>query len=217
MREQFKEDLKKLKNSVLDVFDSVIVQFEDTLKLMDSFSEEDAERILRGDDVIDKKVLDVEEAGIQLVATQFPVARDLRFIHSMLIINIHLERIGDLIYNTVKALNRLNKMGYLTDEAKESLKKMGLSTLKIIKKSRNAFDSLDARVVEELPVLDEEVDEMFKNFLKDIQRISPSLKEPEWYLSFALIARYFERAADQAVDVGERVLFMITGKFAEID
>lgn len=217
MREAFKENLKKLKNDVLELFDDIIGQFERTLALIESFSMESAERILSYDDIIDKKVQDIEETGIQIVATQFPVARDLRFIHSVLIINIHLERIGDLIFNTVKALMRLNSYGRLDERSKSILLQMGRNTYEIVKKARDAFEKLDVSAVEELPVLDEKVDGIFKEFLKDASKISPEEQELEWYVSFVLIARYFERAADQAVDIGERVLFMITGKIAEID
>lgn len=217
MRKQFKEDLKNLKMAVMEIFSDVIEQFEQVLSLLDDFDEQKAEKILKKDDLIDSKVLQVEEKGLQLMATQFPVARDLRFIHSVLIINIHLERIGDLAFNTVKALKRLQEIGYLSGEALENLKKMGENVLSIIKKAKKAFENPDQKTIEELPDLDEQVDEAFKAFLKDAGRFIRDEHEPEWYLSFALVARYFERAADQAVDIGERILFMITGEIAEID
>jgi phosphate transport system protein len=217
MRRQFKEELKKLKANVLEIFDDVIEQFNSTLELIKKHDSELAERILKRDDLIDSKVLKLEEEGIELVATQFPVARDLRFIHSILIINIHLERIGDLVYNTVKALQRMEKAGQPDEVARESLVKMGYGVLSIIERARNAFEQNNLELVYSLPELDESVDEMFKGILKRIRDFSLEDHTLDWYLSLVLIARYFERAADQAVDIGERVAFILTGKLAELD
>lgn len=217
MRELFKEEQKRLKDGVLQVFDDVISQFEKILSLIEDFDREKASEVMKYDDLIDAKVQEIEECGIQLIATQCPVASDLRFIHSVLIINIHLERIGDLIYNTARALIRLNQIRPLEVEQVKSLLKMGNTTLSIIKKAKEAFESMDVQMVEELPELDEKVDEMFKEFLKGAGKLPADEQNLEWYFSFALISRYFERAADQAVDIGERVLYMITGKISEID
>lgn len=217
MRELFKEEQKRLKDGVLEVFNDVIGQFETILALIESFDKEKAAEVMKFDDLIDRKVQEIEECGIQLIATQCPVASDLRFIHSVLIINIHLERIGDLIYNTARSLIRLNQIRPLESEQAKSLLKMGNTTLSIIRKAKEAFESMDIQMVEELPELDEKVDEMFKEFLKGPGKFPADENNLEWYFSFALISRYFERAADQAVDIGERVLYMITGKISEID
>lgn len=217
MRRLFKEELKKLKNGILEIFDEVIGQFESLIMLLKQYDRKLAEEILKKDDLIDSKVFNLEEEGIELVATQFPVAKDLRFIHSILIINIHLERIGDLVYNTVKALQRMEKLGQADEAARESLVKMAENTLSIIKAARSALEKNDLELAHSLPELDESVDEMFKTFLKRVRDVSVEEHTLEWYLSMVLIARYFERAADQAVDIGERVAFILTGKLAELD
>jgi len=217
MRRQFKEELEKLKSGILEIFDEIIAQFESLIELLKNFNSELAEKILNRDDLIDTKVFKLEEEGIELVATQFPVARDLRFIHSILIINIHLERIGDLVYNAVRALQRMEKLEQADKAAQESLVKMAENTLSIIKTARGALEKNDLELVYSLPKLDESVDEMFKSFLKRIRDFSVKEHTLEWYLSLVLIARYFERAADQAVDIGERVAFILTGKLAELD
>ncbi len=214
MRQQFKEEISKLKTRLLEIFDDVINQFERINVLIQNYDSKLASKILAADDLIDRKALNLEDTGIQLVATQFPVASDLRLIHSILIINIHLERIGDLLYNAAKGLIRLSEMGEKDVEVMNELKAMGEKTLQIVKMARDAFAGDDLTIVEKLREYDDEVDSYFKNFLKRIGDFSKSDHTLEWYVSVVLLSRYFERAADQAVDIGERVRFIITGELS---
>lgn len=217
MRRFFKEELKKLRSRVLKVFDVVIEQIEEMLALLLNYDEERLNAMLRRDDEIDNLVLSIEEEGIQLVATQCPVARDLRLIHSVLLINIHLERMGDLVYNTGKALKRLSELGEADRTVVEELHSMGQKVLDIVKKTREAFETGSVEKAEELREMDEEVDKYFKNFLRKMGKFTEHEHTLEWYLSIILISRYFERLADQSVDIGERVTFMITGHYHDND
>lgn len=213
MRRFFKEELKNLRKRVVEVFDVVILQIEEMLALLLNYDEERLNAMLRRDDEIDSRVLSIEEDGIQLVATQCPVATDLRLIHSVLLINVHLERMGDLVYNTGKALKRLAELGEADRTVVEELHAMGEKVLDIVRKTREAFETQSVEIAEELRQMDEAVDSYFKSFLRKMSKFTEQEHTLEWYLSIILISRYFERLADQSVDIGERVLFTITGHY----
>lgn len=216
LRQQYRDELKKLKAKIEDVFNLVIKQSKDTVKAIKNRDRELAQQVIENDNEIDKKVIKIEEQGIQLAATQFPVAKDLRLIHSVLLINMHLERIGDLAYNSSKGAVRLFDLGEGDKKVKSELVNMGNSVVKIIEQAKSGFVKGDIALVEELPVLDEKVDDYFKSFLKALGKFSKSEHSLEWYSSVVLIARYFERMADQAVSTGRRAAFILTGKKREL-
>jgi phosphate transport system protein len=133
-----------------------------------------------------------------------------------MLINMHLERIGDLLYNTTKGLKRINEIGSVDSNVIDELYEMASNTFEVVRRSRDAFDRGDIAIVGELSEMDEKVDEAFKRFIRSLGKFSAEERTLEWYLSVILLVRYMERAADQAVDIGKRVAYMLTGRQAEL-
>lgn len=215
MRRIFHKELKELKNDVLKMGSLV----EDTVnKAVNSLATGDTElakEVLKSDAAIDDLNLSIEEKATQLIATQCPVARDLRFIHSILYISIHLERAGDLAHNVAKMTKKVK--GTPVGEFMANIEEMGNQASKIIHLSMEAFINKDIKLARKLPKLDEPIDEGFKSFFKKLVKFSGEEKLIDAASNIILVSRYLERIGDHAVDIGQRVSYMVTGRIEELE
>ncbi|MCX6347826.1 MAG: hypothetical protein NTZ89_07875, partial [Actinobacteria bacterium] len=150
-----------------------------------------------------------------------PFAKDLRLIHSINVIAIYMERIGDLAVNLAKITRRLekHKAMFMTEEIMDLFKEMVNLAKLVLVKALKAFKNNDAKLAGKLDELDNELDDMQKVLFKKLFASvvgSNSLDKEEFalYLSnISLAARYLERIGDQSVNIGERVLLFLTGDF----
>ena len=107
MRESFRQDLKDLKMEVLLIGRIIVGQHARTPSRRSSRATwTSSRRSSTTEDEIDRRCLGVEERSLEIIATQFPVARDLRLLHSLTYIAMHMERMGDLDVNIAKAARR---------------------------------------------------------------------------------------------------------------
>lgn len=216
-RKQFKQSLIEIKKETGEVFRLVVEQVEGALRAIETKDLELCEAVRRGDDEIDRRVNRLEERAIEVVATQFPVAKDLRLLYSVMIIGVHLERIGDLAFNTATAARTLISLSEVDRAVVDKLLEMGRHSLRIIEGAAEAFERQNPDAAAALGEQDELVDQYFKEFIKLLGRFAQSEHSLEWYSTVILIARYLERMADQAVDISERVQYWVTGEFHGYD
>ncbi len=215
MRKSFHEMLDELQDEVLKMGDLVV---ENVTNAVTSLVEGDltlAEVVINKDDQVDSINLSIEEKGMSMLARQQPVARDLRLIYAVLIIAVYLERIGDLALNIATIAKRTEG---LTEEEKslaELFSKMGELSCQLVRSSLEAFRKTDITLAEELSSLDEPIDELYKQFLKELRKAREEEDYIERFTQLILASRYLERVADNAVNIGERVTYIVTGEFKD--
>ena len=214
MRRTFHEELKELKDEVVVVGQLVEASIENAVRSLVEGDLTLAAEVIAGDDEIDRRSLAAEEQCMSVVARQCPVARDLRLIFSILFISVHLERMGDLALNMAKTTKRTS-----AEESQpqlvELISEMGRQTQGIVQASLKAFADRDLELARALPLLDEPIDQLFKKFFKELAKASEVENFFEWASNMVLASRYLERIADHAVDIGERVSYLVTGKMEE--
>lgn len=213
MREGFRKELKDLKAEVIGIGRSVI----DVTKLATrSLVEGDvdlAAQVIAGDDDIDTRCLGIEEHSLEIIATQFPVARDLRLLHSLAYISMHFERMGDLAVNIAKAARRTaDRRGPQT--LYDLIQAQGNLVHRVLEAMLEALEKNDLELAHKLQALDEPIDHLFKQFFRELARLQEE-EDIEWASSMVLASRYLERIADHAVDIGERITYMVTGAFEQ--
>ena len=214
MRQIFHEELKDLKGEVLIIGHLVEQSIERAVEALVTNDLALADEVITGDDEIDKRALGAEEQCMSVVATQSPVARDLRLIFSLLFISIHLERMGDLAQNIAEMTKRLTKEDS-QPELLALISEMGRQVQGIVHTGLKAFAEKDLELARVLPRLDEPIDALFKRFLKELAKVSDIEHYFEWASNMVLASRYLERIADHAVDIGERVSYLVTGRLEE--
>ncbi len=215
MRKTFHTELKDLRKEVLRMGELVTEQIDDGVKALVDGDAKLVEKVIAGDDEIDRITIYVEEQGLALLARQAPVAIDLRLIHSMMFISSHLERMGDLSLNLAKAARKTTvKEEGVSQELLDLIQQMGGLVHGIVDASLEAFDKRDCDQARKLPEMDEPIDALFKQFFRELTKFTEE-ETIDWASNMVLASRYLERIADHAVDIGERVCYLVTGEFQE--
>ncbi|MHB8293040.1 MAG: phosphate signaling complex protein PhoU [Acidimicrobiales bacterium] len=171
-----------------------------------------AEAVIAGDAAIDSLTYALEERAYLILARQQPLARDLRVVIAILRVVHELERVGDLMVNVAKTTRRLYPV-QLAPKVRGLIDHMREQATSQLQLAVDAFAELDAVKAAALADMDDVMDDLQKELFTAIfassQTDGSALRRA---VQVALIGRYFERAADHAVNIGERVSFMVTGR-----
>jgi phosphate transport system protein len=170
--------------------------------------------IIDGDDPVDEHYIEIEQRILTLLATQAPVASDLRLVSGMLHINIHLERVADLCVNIAKFVKLALDLPR-SPEIVQELVEMGRLASQMLETSIRAFAERDLDLALGLPRMDDKIDRLNRDLFKEVAVWAGDEGAIEWGSRMILASRQLERMGDHAVDIGEQVAFMITGVFRE--
>ena len=216
LRKAFEQQLQELKEKVLvlgSTVEEALLQSAEALRKRDR---EAARRVVEMDREINRKRFALETLAIDLIATQQPVAHDLRLLASILEIAGELERIGDY----AKGIAIINiRMGSLVEiPTPVEITAMAQKAANMLRQALVAFVKEDAERARAIPQEDDEVDALYLRIYRDLmaQIVSePSLIEGANWLLWA--AHNLERAADRVTNVCERTVYTITGEMTEMD
>jgi phosphate transport system protein len=216
VRESFDQELQRLQDEVLvlgSMVENAITESVESLKNQDG---EAARRIIAQDKLINRRRFEIEADALTLIATQQPMARDLRTIAAVLDLTSELERIGDY----AKGIGRITLM-----IGEEPLIKLLLDLPLMACKVRDmlhdaleAFVGADTDLAHAIPQRDDEVDALYNQINRELITLilaDPSRIGQANYLLWA--AHNLERAADRVTNICERVIFTATGEMVEMD
>jgi phosphate transport system protein len=210
MRDQFRQELKATHAEVLGILDGVTEATRQAVTALISGDVDLAVRVIDQDRILDARCAGVDERVIETIATQSPVARDLRLLMSLADLSIRLERMSDLATNIARAAKRTaGRRGPQT--LYDLIQAQGNLVYRVLDATREALDKRDLELARKLPELDEPIDHLYKQFFRELARLSNE-EDIEWASMMVLASRYLERIADNSVDIGERVAYLITGE-----
>ena len=213
MRNRFDEQLALLKKELIEMgalCEEVIAKASEALTRGDVAL---AAKVAPLDGQIDRKERDIESLCLRLLLQQQPVARDLRKISAALKMITDMERIGDQAEDIAEIVTFLKGR---TGQNDDLLREMARSTIKMVTESVDAFVKHDIMLAEKVVAYDDVVDNYFEQ-VKDelIARIAENSDDGEYALDLLMIAKYFERIGDHAVNIAEWVMFSVTGVHKE--
>ncbi len=172
-----------------------------------------AQALIDGDDVIDTLAISIEESCYRLLALQQPMARDLRFIVCALRFASELERSADLSVNIAKATRRLWP-GELDPKVRGIVDQMGRQATNQTRLALDAYADADPTWARALADMDDAMDELTKSLFRYVLSLAPADEATvQQAVQIALVGRYYERIADHAVTIAERVVFMVKGVY----
>ena len=215
-REAYHKALKELQDEVMIMGDMVAKAVRDSIEALKTRDIERSKEIVKKDLLINKKRFEIEERCLQLIATQQPMAVDLRTIAAILSIIADLERMGDhaegnakinIMIGSEPLVKPLIDVPRMTDK--------GLSMLDRVLK---AFINRDAKAARTICDEDDEVDALYDQIYRELLLImieNPKKIEGATYLIW--LAHNLERIADRVTNIAERVVFMVTGKMEEMN
>jgi phosphate transport system protein len=176
-----------------------------------------ADHVVAEDDRLDDAHSSIHSRWINLMARQQPMGSDLRLMSALLHLNVTLERTGDQCVNIAK-IARLTAGLPTSDRILEQIQEMADLVQPMIKTATQAFVRRDADEARLLPAMDEPVDRINRRMYREVVACGggdPKLLE--WATHMMMASRALERVGDQAVDIGEQVVFLVTGDFQDFN
>lgn len=174
-----------------------------------------AQVLIDHDDAIDVLAIDVEERCYELLALQQPMAGDLRFLVCSLRVVSELERSADLMVNICKAARRIYDVA-IDPRVRGLIEDMSLEAAALTRKAIDAYAERDEGLAAALDDIDDRLDELQTAFIEAVFTTHDTTRmNLRSAVQLALIGRYYERIGDHAVNIGERVTYMVTGWLPE--
>ena len=215
MRVSFTEELSQLEASLQEEGDLVLRALRSALNALARGDEELADEVISFDDEVDRRYMAIEEGVQSLLARQTPVAVDLRLVLAVLRVNLHLERMADYCVTVAKLTKLMGDLNVSDTAIESSIEDMGQRAEQMIRVALDSFAARDAEKAHTLVDLDELIDRANRNATEDVLSLGDSPEEREYGLRMLVVSRCVERIGDHAVDIGEQVVYLVTGEFRE--
>lgn len=211
MRNKFDKQLATLNDEMIEMGSMIEQSIEKTIKALLNQDVELAKEVIAADEDIDSQEKKIESLCLKLLLQQQPVAKDLRVISSALKMITDMERIGDHAVDISEITLMLagkpyiNKLEYIQNMAKE--------TTVMLVQSIDAYVNKNLEQAQKVIEQDDVVDNLFINAKDELIRlIREDANNGEQAADLLMIAKYFERIGDHAVNISEWVIFSILGQ-----
>ena len=214
VRADFDRNLKLLQEELLLLGGLVEKSIVDAIEALKTRDIELSHKVVSQDDIIDQKTNQIEEKAIDLIATQQPIAIDLRTLMSVIHISVELERMGDY----AEGIGKIGVMMGNDPPVKPlvDIPKMAGKASDMLKRSLDALVRRDPALARQVCEDDDEVDNLYDQIYKDLIALmisDPATTQRATYLMW--VAHDLERIADRATNIAERVIFLVTGQLVK--
>ena len=216
LRKTFEADIKQVKDDVLLLGGMVEQSILDSVEALKKRDLKAAEKILEADRQINQKRFDIEGRLMILIATQQPMAHDLRVLASIMEITSELERMGDYAKGIANINLRMGDQPLLKPLI--DIPRMAQIGVDMLRRALTAFVNEDVEAARKIPVEDDEVDALYNQVYRELMTFviaDPKTMERANWLLWA--AHNLERFADRVTNICERTVFVATGELVEID
>jgi len=212
----FLEELNRLRHDMLAMATRVEEDLGKALSALRSSDVDLAKEVLAGDAVVNAMQLKIEDEAAMIIATQQPVARDLREMVTIFKLTGNLERIGDHAVHLAKTVITLS--GEPPFRSTERLERMVETGREMIRSSISAFLNQDAAAARKAAALDDKVDEEHKALTEEV--LSLMKEHPEFVKKAARLlntSNHLERLGDHITNICEGIIYMTEGKHEELN
>ena len=214
----FSEELKRLRHDILAMSTRVEENIGKALSALRT-SNKDLAKEVRADDIeVDNLQIKIEDDAATIIATQQPVARDLRELVTIFKLTSNIERVGDHAVHLAKAARKLSKFGDSPFRAQRRLEKMAETGQEMLRAAISAFMQQDAEAAREAASMDREIDMEHKALTEDILKLMK--KQPELakgVYQMLQTSNQLERLGDHVTNICEAIVYMIEGKHEELN
>lgn len=210
-RNSFDLKLQQLHEDLMAMGEAVAKQIEDSIDALKKQDEILAEKVIQKDDVIDNFEEDIEDKCIKLMATEQPLASDLRRIFITTKIITDLERMGDHAVDIAKIAKKLVGGTYIKELI--DIPKMAKIVEKMIKDSLEVYITTDISRAHEVSKMDDQVDRLFKSIFDELLVIMRNDQATINQASeFLFVCKFLERMADHATNICEWTIYLECGE-----
>jgi phosphate transport system protein len=211
-RTNFDNNLKLLKKMQLEMASKAEKRIKDSMLALLNQDIELANRVIEGDNEIDKLEQDIHEKALLLIATESPVAKDLRRINVALKVSSEVERMGDMAVNIAKSVIHIGKEKHIKELV--DIPQMMEMTLEMVADALTAFYTEDVSIARKCAEKDDVVDQMFGHLIQELMSHIPNNPEESTnqIIQLSFVCRFIERIADHSTNIAENVIFLETGE-----
>ena len=215
-RKEFDQELQDLEKRLQELglmVEEALVEAAEALKRRDL---EKAGQIINADRSVNERRYAIEHETFVLIATQQPMAVDLRTLAAVLEIATELERIGDYAKGIAKITIKMGTEAFVKPLI--DIPRMAEKARNMLHRALQAFAGRDTDLARAIPAEDDEMDALYDQIFRELIThimVDPKLVDRASYLIW--VAHNLERAADRVVNICERVIFMVTGEVVEFD
>ncbi|MFF4041236.1 phosphate signaling complex protein PhoU [Streptomyces sp. NPDC001816] len=214
MREHYHEELESITDGLVEMANLVGSAIgRATTALLDADLHL-AENVISGDEKVDDLQRDLEDRAITLLARQQPVARDLRIVVTSLRMSADLERSGDLAQHVAKLARLRYPERAIPRDLRRTILEMGQLAQRLMAQAAEVLITHNIDAALQLEKDDDRMDELHRTIFQH-------LMDDRWHhgvetaVDATLVGRYYERFADHAVAVAQRVVYLVTGEHAD--
>lgn len=215
VRKTFESEIQQVKDNVLILGSMVEKALIDSVNALKKRDIRASEIIFADDQEINKKRFEIENQLMVLIATQQPMARDLRILASSLEIISELERMGDYAKGIANINIRMGNAPLLKPLI--DVPRMANKGVDMLHRALTAFVNEDVETAKALPVEDDEIDALYNQVYRELMTFviadPTTIERANWLL---WVAHNLERFADRVTNICERTIFIATGEMAEI-
>ncbi len=210
-RQNYNQELAELRNDILEMGTRVELAIGQAVASLSNQDIEMAKYVIAGDDYIDNMESNIEDKCMVLIARQQPLARDLRIIGTGLKITTDLERVGDHAFDIAKIALDIAEQPLIKPLI--DIPRMSAMAQKMLRDSLAAYINLDITLAEMVCAADDEVDDLYYQTFREL--LTYMMEDPrniKQATQLLFVARYLERVADHATNIGEWVIYLETGQ-----
>lgn len=213
MRDQYYEQLDAIVDDLVNLTGTVRRAVADATKALLEADAQIAESVIAGDKDIDEATEIIEERALLLLATQQPVATDLRQLVATLRMLTDLQRMGDLSVHVAKVARRRMPDSAVPEHLHPTITAMAAVADSMIDSASRIVADRNVDAAGQLENEDDEMDRLRKDLLRSLLGDSWTYGvEPA--VDLALLGRYYERIGDHAVSMARRVVYLVTGQLS---
>lgn len=216
LRKGFHGEINEVRQALATLAASVIEAIPRATNVLLAGDLEGAEYLILTDDEIDARSLELEDRCYRLLALQAPVAGELRQLVAILKMIGEIERSADLTVNIAKAARRI--YGHALDpKLRGIISKMGEQAQQLFAAALDAFETEDVAKASALDDMDSYLDGLQRQFVQAIFECNlAGTIDLQVAIQLAVVARFYERIGDHAVNIAERTRFILTGWVPEL-
>jgi len=214
-RTAFHKRLREIQDDILALGSMVSKSISRSIEALKNRDPELAQQVIADDKKIDRKRYEIEEKCVELIATQQPMAGDLRIILAVLNIVSEVERIGDYAEGIAKIAIMIGDEPPLKPLI--DIPRMAEQTVDMLRRSLDAFVNRDAETARKISAEDDTIDQLYDQVFREL--LTFMAEDPKTITRatrLIWVAHNLERAADRITNICERVVFAVTGKMEEI-
>jgi len=216
VRETFRRDMQRIREEVLLLGSMVEEAIVESVKVLEQRDHARARQLRKADQLINTKRFEIEADALTLIATQQPMAGDMRILAAVLEISTELERLGDYAKGIAKVSLKIGDEPLIKPLI--DIPVMAEKVTSMLRQALDAFSRGDIELAYAIPSRDDEVDALYNQIYRELLTYimsDPSTIDQANYLLWA--AHNLERTADRVINICERTIFMVTGEMVEIN